>query len=77
MCYLCIPFFKANQVKIMTEIVYMTQGNVEMPRLNETAVRDWIIEVAGRHGQKVGCLTYVFCDDAYILATNREFLGHD
>jgi rRNA maturation RNase YbeY len=77
MCYLCIPFFKANQVKIMTEIVYMTQGNVEMPRLNETAVRDWIIEVASRHGQKVGCLTYVFCDDAYILATNREFLGHD
>lgn len=61
----------------MTEIVYMTQGNVEMPRLNETAVRDWIVEVAGRHGQKVGCLTYVFCDDAYILATNREFLGHD
>ena len=61
----------------MTEIVYMTQGNVEMPRLNETAVRDWIVEVAGRHGQKVGCLTYVFCDDTYILATNREFLGHD
>ena len=61
----------------MTEIVYMSQGNVEMPRLNETAVRDWIVEVAGRHGQKVGCLTYVFCDDTYILATNREFLGHD
>ncbi len=61
----------------MTEIVYMTQGNVEMPRLNEEAVRDWIVEVARRHGQKVGCLTYVFCDDVYILATNREFLGHD
>ena len=61
----------------MTEIVYMTQGNVTMPRLNETAVRDWIVEVASRHGQKVGCLTYVFCDDPYILATNREFLGHD
>ena len=61
----------------MTEIVYMTQGNVELPRLNEPVVRDWIVEVARRHNQKVGCLTYVFCDDAYILATNREFLGHD
>lgn len=61
----------------MTEIVYMTQGHVEMPRLNESAVRDWIVEVAARHGQRVGCLTYVFCNDEYILATNREFLGHD
>lgn len=61
----------------MTEINYMTQGAVAMPPLDYTVVQDWIVEVAGRHGQKVGCLTYVFCDDAYILATNREFLGHD
>ena len=61
----------------MTEIIYMTQGNVMMPAINETVVQDWIVEVAQRHGQKVGCLTYVFCDDEYILSTNREFLGHD
>ena len=62
---------------IMTEINYMTHGNVEMPRLNNEAVQNWIVEVARRHNQQVGCLTYVFCDDEYILATNREFLGHD
>jgi rRNA maturation RNase YbeY len=45
--------------------------------LDETAVRNWIVEVAQRHGQRVGCLTYVFCDDEYILKTNRAFLGHD
>ena len=61
----------------MTEINYMTQGKATMPELDETAVRDWIVEVAQRHGQRVGCLTYVFCDDDYILETNREFLGHD
>ena len=61
----------------MTEINYMTQGNVQLPLLNQQAVQDWIVEVASRHGQKVGCLTYVFCDDEYILATHREFLGHD
>lgn len=61
----------------MTEINYMTQGQVEMPRLNEDAVRDWIVAVAQQHGQRVGCLTYVFCDDEYILQTNREFLRHD
>jgi rRNA maturation RNase YbeY len=61
----------------MTEINYMTQGNATMPALNESAVQSWIVEVAQRLGQKVGCLTYVFCDDEYILQTNREFLGHD
>lgn len=61
----------------MTEINYMTQGNVEMPQLNEQAVLDWITQVADHLGQRVGCLTYVFCDDEYILQTNREFLGHD
>ena len=61
----------------MTEINYMTQGNVQMPRLNTEAVQQWIVEVAQSLGQRVGCLTYVFCDDEYILATNREFLGHD
>ena len=61
----------------MTEIVYMTQGNVTMPRLNESAVRDWIVAVAAKLNQNVGCLTYVFCDDEFILQTNREFLGHD
>ena len=61
----------------MTEIIYMTQGNATMPALNESAVQNGIVEVAQRLGQKVGCLTYVFCDDEYILQTNREFLGHD
>ena len=61
----------------MTEINYMLQGNVEMPSFDQAAVFDWIVAVAERHQQRVGCLTYVFCDDEYILQTNREFLGHD
>ena len=62
---------------IMTEINYMVQGDVVQPNLDQAAIRDWIVAVAQLHGQRVGCLTYVFCDDDYILLTNREFLGHD
>ena len=61
----------------MTEINRMVQGNVVLPAHDELALRDWIVEVASRHGKRVGCLTYVFCDDEYILQTNRQFLGHD
>ncbi len=48
-----------------------------MPSFDQAAVFDWIVAVAERHQQRVGCLTYVFCDDEYILETNRQFLGHD
>ena len=61
----------------MTEINYMTQGNAAMPSLDKDRVQEWIVKVAAQHQQKVGCLTYVFCDDEYILQTNLEFLGHD
>lgn len=58
------------------EISYMTQ-NVEMPGIDTGKVETWIEAVAREHGKRVGALTYVFCDDEYILATNRQFLGHD
>ena len=61
----------------MIEVNYMVQGNVTLPRLNEAVVRDWIDRVAQNLGKRVGRLTYVFCDDEYILKTNRDFLGHD
>ena len=66
-----------SRTEVMTEINYMTQGNVTLPNLNEQAVQEWIVAVAASLNQKVGCLTYVFCDDDFILETNRQFLGHD
>ena len=51
--------------------------NVQLPPLNREAVAEWIEAVAATHGKRVGALTYIFCDDPYILRTNREFLQHD
>ena len=58
------------------EISFMVQ-NVEMPAIDAEKVISWIETVAREHGKRVGALTYVFCDDEYILATNNQFLGHD
>lgn len=58
------------------EISYITH-NVEMPAIDAEKVKSWIETVAREHGKRVGALTYVFCDDEYILATNNQFLGHD
>lgn len=58
------------------EVYCMTQ-NVEMPPINIDKVKEWIEAVARNHDKNVGTLTYIFCDDEYILATNRQFLQHD
>ena len=60
----------------MTEINFLTQ-NVAMPSLDLDLTRNWIVEVVRSHDQLVGRLTYIFCDDEYILETNRKFLQHD
>lgn len=40
-------------------------------------VRRWIAEVIGRRGMSVGNVSYLFCDDEYLLGINRQYLQHD
>ncbi len=51
--------------------------NVAMPQLDFEGIRQWIDKVAASHGYRVGRLSYIFCDDPYILETNIKFLNHD
>ncbi|MBR6283901.1 MAG: rRNA maturation RNase YbeY [Muribaculaceae bacterium] len=60
----------------MSHISLQTE-RVELPRFNETVLARWIECVVDAHGKQVGTLTYVFCDDEYILAVNKQFLQHD
>lgn len=57
-------------------ILWNTEG-VELPMLNYPMLARWIGEVIAMHNRVQGALVYVFCDDAYILKTNVEFLNHD
>lgn len=44
---------------------------------NEVAYSDWIEATIISYEYKVGELNYIFCDDAYLLKLNVEFLEHD
>lgn len=37
----------------------------------------WIKSVVQEHGNRVGDVNVIFCNDAYILEINNQFLGHD
>lgn len=60
----------------MTQISYIAE-NVVLPQLNHEAVASWVEKVAASLGKRVGALSYIFCDDEYMLDTNRKFLQHD
>ncbi len=60
----------------MSEISYLAQG-VELPKINQSAVNQWIAQVAQSHQRVVGDLTYIFCNDEKILEVNRQYLQHD
>ena len=58
-------------------MITFNSEKVEMPSVCYDRVCHWIDKVAASHGFRVGRLSYLFCDDATILETNRRFLDHD
>ncbi|MFD2563524.1 rRNA maturation RNase YbeY [Aquimarina rubra] len=45
--------------------------------INEASVSGWISRVIVSENKKEGELSFVFCNDEYLLKINREFLNHD
>ena len=43
----------------------------------QTEYSDWIDRVVRSEGFELGEVTYVFCDDEYLLGINQEYLNHD
>jgi probable rRNA maturation factor len=51
--------------------------NVAFPVLNRTKIRKWISLIAQNEDFKVGNISVVFVDDAYILQMNVDYLDHN
>lgn len=44
---------------------------------NETKVSDWISNAINSEGYELEEISYIFCDDDYLLEKNIEYLNHD
>lgn len=44
---------------------------------NEGLFSDWIERVVLSEGKELGEVSYIFCDDEYLLQINQEYLNHD
>lgn len=44
---------------------------------NKTALKEFLIHLFARENKELESLTYIFCDDEYLLEINRSHLQHD
>ena len=51
--------------------------NCEMPIKLSLKHKVWLQQVVRKEGKVTGDISYVFCDDAYMIQQNNAFLQHD
>lgn len=44
---------------------------------NRTLIKQWIKTVVENKGKKLGDISYILCDDDYLLEVNRQYLKHN
>lgn len=61
----------------MSEIFFYVE-ECEFPSFfSEEKVRQWLQVVAQDYQYELGNLSFIFCNDDYILDVNRKYLNHD
>ena len=62
----------------MKEILFYREGKADYPSFfSDKLICKWIEVIAGHYNKSVGAINFIFCDDDYILAVNRQYLKHD
>ncbi len=45
--------------------------------INEDEINSWLLSVISSEDKNLGEINYIFCDDAYLLSINQQYLDHD
>ena len=45
--------------------------------INEDEFNSWLLSVIASEDKNLGEINYIFCDDAYLLSINQQYLDHD
>lgn len=61
----------------MKEVLFFNE-EVEFPVFfSDSFVCRWLEIIAQHYSKSIGTLSFIFCDDDYILNVNRQYLKHD
>ena len=57
--------------------IYFSSENIKFDLRGKLKVNKWITDLIKAQNKKVGDISYLFCDDAYLIGVNRTYLDHD
>ena len=57
-------------------ITFVCEG-IKKPHCHYKSISNWLKEVIHKYNKSVGTITYIFCNDEYLLDINIKYLGHD
>lgn len=58
-------------------MINLQTENIKFILKNKTLLKQWIKEVIEKKKRKAGEITFVFCNDDYLLNINKQYLNHD
>lgn len=58
-------------------MINLQTENIKFTLKNKTLLKQWIKEVVVKKKRKAGEITFVFCNDDYLLNINKQYLNHD
>lgn len=62
----------------MEDITFFKEGDIDYPSFfSDEAISAWLKIIATHYQKTLGTLTFIFCDDEYILSVNKQYLQHD
>lgn len=56
---------------------FIESGGKALTDEQEAVLTDWIEQIIQVRNCTLGVLHYIFCDDAYLLQINQQYLNHD
>lgn len=57
--------------------IYFSAENADFKLEDEAKLKKWITSIIYAQNKRIGNLSYLFCDDAYLLNINKTYLNHD
>lgn len=57
--------------------ISFSSANIDFELDDTIKVKSWISDTIKAQNKRVGAIGYLFCDDAYLIDVNRQYLNHD
>jgi rRNA maturation RNase YbeY len=61
----------------MDSAISYNAENISFSLKNKKTISEWITNIVTLSGNKLGAVSYIFCDDEYLYQLNKKYLKHD